>query len=418
MLLKQLTPLFILLLAAASCAKSDGYNQVTSTDMTKPGPVSNVQVSNFNGGAYLTYSLPNSENILYVLASYKINNTTSRQTKSSYYSDSITVQGFAASQDYQVTLTVVTRANVSSDPVTVTVHPATPPYLLVRKTLALQNDFSGVNIQAVDSTQSAVGIVTLLPDALTGKMDVQDQHYTNNPGIQYSLHGYDTLPKNFAVYVTDAYGNVSDTLYQTIHPLFETIMNKGLFQPYVLATDVPNYQNGLFNLVNLWDNNYGEFCYNTQQPILATSAKPYVWPAWMTFDMGVTAKLSRYTVWDRVGGSNEFIWTSGAPKTWVMWGRADLPQDELMPGDTSQLPAVGQATPGGWINMGVFSAPPRPADNPLTNADIATWTAGFNFSFSFSVPKVRYIRFECLQTMGGTDNYFNMNEMSIYGNPN
>ena len=418
MILKQIIPVVFVLLAIASCNKSDGYNEVTSTDKTKPGVVTNVKVSNFAGGAYITYTLPSSANILYVQANYAINNTTTRQTKSSYYSDSITVAGFAASQDYQVTLTVVSRANVSSDPVTVTVHPGTPPYLLVRATLAMQPDFGGVNIQGTDSTLAAVGIVTLLPNPVTGKDDVEDQHYTNNLSIQYSLRGYDTLPKKFGVYVTDAYGNLSDTLWQTITPLYETIMNKSLFQPYVLATDVPNYQNGLFNLVNLWDNNYGEYCYNTQQPILATSAKPNIWPAWMTFDMGVTAKLSRYVVWDRVGGSDEFVWNSGAPQTWIMWGRADVPQDELMPTDTTQLPAIGQKTPGGWINMGVYDAPARPADNPLTNADIAIWTSGFNFAVPFTVPKVRYIRFECLQTMGGTDNYFNMNEMSIYGNPN
>ena len=418
MSLKQIVPLVFVLLAVVSCNKKDDYNEVTSTDKTKPGAVTNVNVTNFSGGAYITYTLPNSANILYVQANYKINNTTTRQTKSSYYSDSITVQGFAASQDYQVTLYVVSRAEVQSDPVVVTVHPATPPYLLVRATLAMQNDFGGVNIQAIDSTQSAVGIVTLLPDPLTGKYDVQDQHYTNDVAIQYSLRGYDTLPKKFGFYVTDAYGNVSDTLFKTVNPLFEMELPKILFQPYVLATDVPNYQNGLFNLVNLWDENYGEYCYNTQQPILPTGAKSFIWPAWMTFDMGLTAKLSRYMLWFRVGGSDEFVWNSGAPQTWVMWGRADVPQDELMPTDTAHLPALGQATPGGWINLGVFTAPPRPPDNPLTNADIAEWTNGFNFSFSINLPKVRYIRFECLQTMGGTDNYFNMNEISVYGNPN
>ncbi len=418
MSLKQLLPLVFVLLAAASCQKADDYNAVTSTDKTKPGVVTNVQVSNFAGGAFITYTLPSSENILYVQANYQINKTTSRQVKSSYYSDSITVQGFAASQDYQVTLIVVSRAEVQSDPVVVTVHPGTPPYLLVRATLALQNDFGGVNIQASDTTQSAIGIVALLPDPLTSRYDIQDQHYTSDVAISYSLRGYDTLPKKFGVYVTDAYGNVSDTLFQTINPLYEIGLPKVLFQPYVLATDVPNYQNGLFNLVNLWDENYGEYCYNTQQPILPTAAKPIIWPAWFTFDMGLTSKLSRYMLWDRVGGSDEFVWNSGAPQTWVMWGRADVPQDELMPSDTSQMPPVGQMTPGGWINLGVFTAPPRPADNPLTNADIAVWTSGFNFSFSINLPKVRYIRFECLQTMGGTDNYFNMNEITMYGNPN
>lgn len=401
-----------------SCKKSDGYNSIVSKDLTKPGTVSNIKVANFNGGAYITYSLPESKNILYVQATYKINDSTTQQSKSSYYSDSIKVEGFSQSKDYDVVLRTVSRANVPSDSVVIKVHPDTPPYLLTYKTIAFKPDFGGVNIKATNNTESNIGIVTLLPSAITNRNEIIDQKYTNTETIDYSLRGYDTLPKKFGVYVTDKWGNRSDTLSVTIHPIFETIMNKTFFSAYVLPTDVPNYQNGLFNLSNLWDNNFGEFTYNTQQPILATDAKPFIWPAWATFDMGQTAKLSRYVVWDRIGDNNEFVWTSGAPETWVMWGRADTPQDELMPADTTELPPVGEMTPGGWINLGIFHAPPRPAHNPLTNADIDLWKAGLEFPFSIDLPKVRYIRFECFNTMGGTNNYYNMNEMSIYGNPN
>ena len=355
------------LITLLACRK-DGYNEITSTDNSKPGPVSNIRVNNFEGGAYITYTLPDSKNILYVQANYKINDKTSRQTKSSYYSDSVTVSGFADSKDYTVVLYTVSRAEVRSDSVVVTVHPKTPPYKQIFASLSAQPAFGGVNIKALDTTNAAIGIVTLLPDPTTNRYSIQDQHYTGDRNIDYSLRGYDTIPKKFGFYVTDQFGNTSDTLFQTISPIFEIGMPKSLFQPYVLNTDVPNYQNGLFNLTNLWDNNLGEFCYATQQPILATSSKPNIWPAWMTFDMGLAARLSRYVLWFRVGGNNEFVWSSGAPQTWIMWGRSDAPQDELMPTDTTQLPALGSKTPNGWTNMGVFNAPPRPAHNPLSPA--------------------------------------------------
>lgn len=400
-----------------ACRKIDGYNDIVSNDKTKPGPVTSVKVSNFNGGAYITYALPDSRNILYVEANYAISDKKTRQTKSSYYSDSITVSGFAKSQDYKVTLYVVSRANVKSDSVVVTVHPDTPPYQLVYTSLAAQNAFGGVNIKAVNKTGNAVGIVSLLPNTNTNSLDIEDQHYSTADSINYTLRGYDTLPKPFGFYVTDEWGNISDTLFSTIHPIYETLMDKQLFQPFVLPTDVPNYQNGYFNLSNLWNNNNGEPGYNTQQPILKSDSKPFIWPAWATFDMGQSARLSRYMFWFRTGGSNEFVWTSGSPQTWVVWGRDDTPKDEVMPADTTQLPAVGQATAGGWINMGKFNAPPRPPHNPLTNEDLATWAAGFNFDLSIDLPKVRYLRLECFHTMGGTDNYFGIMEMSVYGNP-
>jgi hypothetical protein len=92
-------PILAIALATSqfSCKKTDGYNTIVSTDKTRPGPVSNVKVVNFSGGATITYALPDSKNILYVQATYKINDKASRQTKSSYYSDSITVSGFAKS---------------------------------------------------------------------------------------------------------------------------------------------------------------------------------------------------------------------------------------------------------------------------------------------------------------------------------
>jgi hypothetical protein len=240
----------------------DSYNTVVSTDMTKPGPVTGVQVSNFNGGSYITYTLPNSANILYVQADYMINSKTSRQTKSSYYSDSITVSGFAQSQDYQVTLTVVTRAGVKSDTVMVTVHPGTPPYLLALPTVTLVPDFGGVNISCTNPTLSNIGIITISPDS-TNKLQIINQDYTNADSNNFSLRGYDTLPRKFGVYITDQFGNVSDTVFATIKPIYEALMIKSLFNAYVLPSDVLPYNSG-FGLQNLWDGNTGEPTYNTQ----------------------------------------------------------------------------------------------------------------------------------------------------------
>jgi hypothetical protein len=373
-----------------------------------------VKIVNFNGGAYLTYDLPKSANILYVQANYMINNTTLRQTKSSYYSDSITVGGFAKSQDYKVTLWVVSRAEVKSDSLVVTVHPDIPPYLLTKPTVKLLPDFGGVNISASNPAGASIGLILISPDN-TNRLQIINQDYTSQDSINFSLRGYDTIPKQFGVYITDEWGNISDTVFATIKPIFEVQADKSLFNPFVLPSDVLPY-NSDYKLQNLWDNNVYERTYNTQQPIT-----PLVWPAWVTFDMGKPIKLSRYTMIGRAGdnGPGEFLWAYGTPQTWVLWGRADMPVDEHMP-DSTGLPPVGQATPNGWINLGEFYAPAKPSGLPnpqFTPADLAFWQAGFSNNFSLSLPKVRYIRFECLTNMGGTNNFFDMNEMTFFGDP-
>jgi hypothetical protein len=404
--------LIILGLLPVSCKKMEGYNDIVSTDMNKPAPVTNVKVVNFNGGAYITYTLPHAENILYVQAEYKINDKTSRQTKSSYYSDSITVSGFAKSQDYEVILHTVTRAQVMSDPVRVTVHPDTPPYLLARPTVTIKQDFGGVSISCINKAGANLGVVTISPDQ-TDKYQIISQNYTNEDTISFSLHGYDTIPQKFGVYVTDQWGNVSDTLFATITPVFEAQMDKSLFRGYSLGTDA---RTGFgWVIENLWNGTSQSPGYHTEQPI-----QPLVWPAVITFDMGKAARLSRYTIWNRgIDGSGNWLWQAGAPQTWVLWGREDTPVDETMP-DENHLPPVGGMTSNGWINMGFYTAPAKPSRLPnpqYTNADLAFWNNGFSYNFSLDLPKVRYLRFECVSNMAQTNSFFNITELTFWGDP-
>ena len=394
-----------------ACSKSDQYNGVISNDPTKPGPVTNVKVDNFNGGAHITYSLPDSKNILYVQAEYKINGSTSRQSKSSYYSDTVTVGGFEESKEYDVTLFTVSRSNVKSDSVVVKVRPETPPYQLVVPTIEISSDFGGVRIKAKNAVRAEIGLITITMNAVTRKREIIAQNYTNLDSISFALRGYDTIPREFGVYVTDKWGNISDTVLNTITPIYETQMSKSRFQPYVLPKDA---RTGFgWVLQNVWDGNTGSPGYHTEQPI-----QPLVWPAVITFDMGQAAKLSRYTIWNRgIDGSGNWLWQAGAPQEWVLWGRADAPVDETMP-DESNRPSVGGTTPNGWINLGVFTALEKPSKlpNPLyTNADLAFWNAGFSYNFSLALPKVRYIRFECLSNMALTNTFFNVAELTFWG---
>lgn len=400
------------LILITACKKTDGFNSPAPGDNSKPDVVNNVKVANFSGGATVTYSLPaKADNILYVQAEYKINDQVSRQVKSSYYSDSLTVSGFGKSQDYQVTLYTVTRTQVKSDPITVTVHPSTPPYLLARPTIKIQSDFGGVNISVANPAHSNIGIVTISPDATTKKLEVINQNYIDQDSVSFSLRGYDTIPHQFGVYITDEWGNISDTLLATVTPLFEVLMNKSLFKEYDLPSDVGTDFG--WTMPYMWDGKTGSPGYHSTYPTTIPL------PKWITFDMGQSAKLSRYTVWYRGLDGANYLWYSGAPQTWVLWGRPDVPSDEILP-DSTNLPSVGQATPGGWINLGLFHLPPQPSGlaNPqYTNADLAFWNAGFSFNLPLSVGKVRYMRFECITNAGQSNDFFNIMEISLYGDP-
>src|SRR3546814_17621944 len=51
------------------------------------------------------------------------------------------------------------------------------------------------------------------------------------------FRSYDTLARQFAVYVQDRWGNRSDTLVKDIRPIFEKQLDRTKFNVYPLPTD-------------------------------------------------------------------------------------------------------------------------------------------------------------------------------------
>jgi hypothetical protein len=404
--IKQFLPALpvLLILLLSSCKKNEGFNGPVSDDKTKPGVITDVKVKNLNGAAYITYKLPNSPNLLYVLAQYDINGKTVRQTKSSYYTDTVLVDGFAKTKDYTVTLWSVSRANVQSDPVTVTVHPDTPYYLLIKPTIKLAPDFGGVNVKAVNRGKSPVGLILIALDNSTQALEVQDQHYTNKDSINYSVRGYSATSRKFGAYVTDKYGNVSDTTILNITPIFETLLDKSKFSLYRLPTDSPTAYG--WEVPYLWDNKTDGYSNGWH------TAPGGPQPMQVTFSTGVSAQLSRFVMWER---PNEFTYSHGNPKDFSIWGsNKPAPQDALLP----QSATVGTVV-GDWINLGNYHYPDPPSGlTPgFTNAaDQAFVSAGVNFDIPPGAPTVRYFRVLVHDTWSGGD-FAHIMEFSIYGNP-
>jgi hypothetical protein len=403
---KLLLFLSIAIFSIISCKRNDGYNTPISKDKSKPAMVTNVKVANYNGGAYITYDLPNSENVLYILAKYQTKDGVSRETKSSYFSDTLNVVGFAKSQEYTVSLYTVSLAEVMSDPVTVKVNPLTPVYTLVSSQTTIAPDFGGVNIKALNPLKKEIGIIVTAFDKATGRMEVQDQHYTNKDTIDYSLRGYAATARDFGVYVTDKYGNISDTLKQNLTPYFEELLPKNLFSEYRLPLDTKLYTGQDWPVNHLWDG----ITDNSISGWHTNSGNPP--PFTCTFNVGATYKLSRFVIWER---QNEFAYGFSNPKTFAIWGSNKAqPQDIQLP-----LTAPEGTVVGDWINMGNFVYPNPPSGLPpgaINAADRAFVAAGVGFNFSISDPAIHFLRVAVATTWSGGDSAHIM-ELSFYGQP-
>lgn len=388
-----------------ACKKSDRYREAESTDKTKPQVVTNVRVKNLNGAAVITYALPDVKNLLYVQADYKINGTDSRQSKASYFLDTIRVEGFHSSQDYTVTLRAVSRANVQSDPVTITVHPDTPYYQLIRKSLVLAPDFGGLNIKAKNINKKNIGVNFVAIDPATNRFTIQNQRFTNADTINYSVRGYTPNPTRFGVFISDEFGNVSDTSIVTLTPLYEELLDKSKFFNYPQPSDAVIGYGGI--VPYLWDGQTQEVNgfqpWSTQPGTLGATKRIQC-----TFGLGRTYKLSHFLMYFRGYGYDN-------PKNFTIYGStSDSPADAPTLGGLPFGTKVGD-----WTVIGNYRVPDPPSGLPqgqTNSADQVFLNAGVDFNVSFDAKPVKYIRIVVKDTWFGLD-YTNIREISMYGAP-
>ncbi|SDE47182.1 protein of unknown function [Mucilaginibacter pineti] len=391
----------LLIMLFSSCKKAESNIQVVSDDKTKPGPITNVKVENLNGSARLTYTLPDSKNLLYVLARYNINDTKSRETKASYYTDTIVVDGFARAKDYTVTLYAVSRANIMSDPVTVTVSPLTPNYLLVNTNFAITPDFGGANFFGLNPNKVPIAVhIITYNDAIKGYDDIEPK-YLSTDTVNISVDGYAATPRKFGVYTTDRFGNISDTVFTTLTPLFAIELDKTKFATYHLGTDSPIGYGWEFRY--FFDGNLGDPGWHTLSAPLKIG----------TFSLGVRAKISSLKLYNRLPD----IYGYQNSRMFTIWG-----SDVDAPGDYPAWPAgitpVGTVL-GDWVNMGNFVYPNPPSGLPANQAnasDIQFGADGVSFKMPITAPAVRFIRFQCTQTWAGLD-YVHAKEITLFGDP-
>jgi len=362
----------LLVLAMLSCSKSDMRTPIDEAG-PKPGTAKVEQVENLPGAAKISFSLPHSANILYVEADYMIRAGVHQQAVSSSYGNFLIVEGFSEAKEYPVSLTVVGRGGERSDPVDVIVHPSTPPVRESFESLAYVEDFGGISVNFLNETKAALSVSVLTKDAYGDWVDY-DRYYTSRPDVAYPVRGLAAEPTTFGVYVTDRWGNNSDTLVQKLTPLFEQQLDKSKFQVLSLPDDVKNSwpTSGIWDNVDLVN---GKGFSNQDAPF----------PKGFNFDIGVKSKISRLRLWG-VHDNREF--SGGNVKQFELWGSND-------PGEGDD----------GWELLGAFEVvKPSGPGAQLTAEDRAAAANGMDFSIPVSAPAVRYVRFRIISTFASPPN--------------
>lgn len=386
----HLTYVGMLLLVAAACKKEEHASLYGTGSI--PAPVTSTSVTNLPGAAEITYSLPHDNSILYVKAEYERQPGNKQEMKASYYANKLIVDGFGDTLAHTVKLYVVNQSEQASEPVTVTVKPLTPPVTLVYRSLLVGEDFGGLRISFGNESKADVAIHVLTPDE-KGILSQAHVQYTTLEAGTFTLRGYDSASRQFSFYVTDRFGNHSDTLANTYRPLYEKSLDKTLFRKVQLPTDIADDW-GL-PMENLWNGSYVGFW-----DMFHTQTKPF--PQWFTFDMGITVKLSRITLWQRQTPVSDWAYNANNPKKFEVYGSNSPDPD------------------GGWTNWTklVDHEVVKPSGLPLGQLsadDIAAAAKGEEMTIPLDKQAVRYLRIKVLETF--TNSATNIAEVSIWGQP-
>lgn len=387
-----LAVVFLLLLG---CQENERGIPVGKSDVAPP-PVNNVKVEAIPGGAKISYSLPKSENLYYVMAQYTLKDSLPVEKKSSYYKNSITIEGFPDTKTYNVKLYTVSRGGKKSDPVEVKVKPLTPPVTKVFSSLTMTPTFGGVNVSFLNKSEADVKISVLTPDSL-GYLSTADIHYTSIDSGDFSVRGYDSVRRKFGVFVRDRWNNYSDTLFADIKPYYEEELDKNKFKEIHLNSDTYEQHCCGTGMINLWDG-----ITNVRNPVFHTKYSGGM-PQWFTFDLGEKTKLSRFKIYHRntvgTAGKNG-AYGSADPKVWEIWGSNDPNTDGSW---------------DSWTLLGTFKSVKPSGQTKPTSEDIQyACVDGEAFNFPLNAPPVRYLRFKTLKTWGGATAIY-IAELTFWG---
>jgi len=382
-------------LCIISCKEDVEFREPSVDDGTVPGLVSNVKVENLAGKAKITYTLPNDKKLLYVKAIYKLANGTDFEAKSSYYKDTLLVEGFADTEEHEVKLYSVSRSEVLSEPLIVKVKPLEAPFKKVFNTVAVVNAFGGYNLQATNPTRDNISIIVMRKNAFNQfEVDNFKSIFTRTDEILSKIRGLDTTRQELAIFVKDKWGNSSDTVYKAIRPIYEAKLDKSKFRALVLPGDAPQVTNGA-SLPYAWDGRLG-WPYTSFTHQINGGNGPHM----VTFDTGVSAKLSR-------------IWIRPFPEGIRFYYLSTMKRFEIYGSDS---PNLNGALDASWRLLGSYEVK-KPSGLAYGNdnaEDQATAAAGFSWEIDLAAPKVRYIRIRCLENWGGGTAQ-SINELDVYG---
>ncbi|GGC39282.1 hypothetical protein GCM10011386_34200 [Parapedobacter defluvii] len=422
---------------------SDVRDWSDPVDKEAPGVVRDVAVRNVNGGAVISYTLPDDDDLLGVKAVYVLNDGVPREIYSSAFKDSITLEGYADTEAFSVSLYAVDKSKNESLPVEVTINPLTPPIKLIRETLDISPTFGGV-FATWDNPLNKEISVTLYNRTPGGELTVFDTYYSNASRGRYTFRGLTSEPQDLVVELRDRWNNFARPLDTVLTPLFETeILGRDERGGMIWTQWGYNEGTHLFRgdmhrlisnrtIANATDGElmsgsvYWHCSNNMLSDFMPGQPEVNTFPYYFTIDMGRKASYSRLAMWMR---DRSPLFSAELPSVFEIWATNEpKPISEIGNGSRednlkywTEWPAAGgtDAWKNDWVKIAdcVMQLPSGTmSPSELTNEDRDYIRSGFVYDIDTEQAgkPYRYLRFVVHKTNTGVPQFM-ISELKFWG---
>lgn len=378
----------------------------TPTDRVAPGKITNPVVTNTYGGAVITYDIPTDPDVCFVRAEYMRNGKPCTD-HASVYNNSLKVEGFGTTDPVDVLLYTVDFSMNCSEPVKVTIRPEEPYIGEIYRSLEPVNDFAGITLKWKNEIRLPVGVTLLYEE--DGRYVEKETYFSDQQEVEHAFRGFQDVLTHFKVFVKDRWDNCSDTLSFDLTPLYEVPIDRTKYREVRLPFDCTSVQYGAWWAV--WDNCHDGDAFDLGW-VTALDNNPENdgrFPIMTTFDLGVSAQLSRVMMWMR--GLMEY--GTGAFRKVEFWGTDELAADK--PRDYWASDERG-SWKDDWVKLGEFETTKPSGPSGAATEDDKLWARENGFEFKFLLaPKVRYVRLLVNSTWSGSKS-LELCEIAFMGN--
>jgi hypothetical protein len=399
---------YLVLLLFIQFIASCGEENVRSSE--KPSPLTEYEVTPINGGAVITYKVPNDPNVLCVTAEY-FRNGQKFIERSSYHKNSLRIEGFKVIEPVEVTLYTENSYEDRSEPVTIKFTPLKGLVDLAKESMQIYTTFGGIKVSWDNNSNTELRVHLLA--YIDGKLSKEEIYFSAYSQDSHVYRGYESVATKFAIVIGDKWQNVSDTIFYETTPIFEMEIPKpwGDMRAYVYGDNTTDY-GPTHTFSKFFDGliGWGSVGYLNKARSEGNS---------FTFDLKEEFILNRFKFWPSLRfGELMDVYGNVNLIEFSMWGSPVL--DTTKPNSYWE----NNEDPTGtfkedWVYLGYFVRE-RLDLQGATDAEIAQRGAvdGDEFILPENLGPVRYIRFFAEANAGGKpvpNNYWQLGELSFFG---